>query len=315
MNKYHSEEESSQTRVNRNKNIYHEVNENDIENLNLTNNISVIDTDTSNLDIGKLKEILDLKYREKSSSLHDLTIEEQKVEENLEDTKEYDLKKAIDAARKERVVDYDKDRFKKIRESEYEILTNLDIYKKPQREESTEPPLSDDEKKLMDLINTVNINAEKRKVEKEKDLMSELISEDNTEVLEPIVSEISETGDIKKPTLIEEIEKTKQISKKDIEKKLEEYENSNDELPDIDESEITSTTKHSKFTTDELGLVNTFYTGNLAIKESDLDDFKDLQNELKSNNILIKVLIGLVVIIVIGLIVFLLNKFLNLGLF
>lgn len=59
----------------------------------------------------------------------------------------------------------------------------------------------------------------------------------------------------------------------------------------------------------------TFYTGKLAIKENDYDDFKEIQDDIKSDSVVIKILIFIFVILVLGVAVFALNKFLNLGLF
>lgn len=59
----------------------------------------------------------------------------------------------------------------------------------------------------------------------------------------------------------------------------------------------------------------TFYTGKLAIKEDDYDDFKEIQNDIKSDSIVIKILIFIFIILILGAIIFALNKFLNLGLF
>ena len=59
----------------------------------------------------------------------------------------------------------------------------------------------------------------------------------------------------------------------------------------------------------------TFYTGKLAIKEKDYDDFKEIQDDINSNSIAIKILIFIFVIIILGILVFVLNKYLNLGLF
>lgn len=59
----------------------------------------------------------------------------------------------------------------------------------------------------------------------------------------------------------------------------------------------------------------TFYTGKLAIKENDYDDFKEIQDDINSNSIVIKILIFIFIIVILGITVFALNKYLNLGLF
>lgn len=59
----------------------------------------------------------------------------------------------------------------------------------------------------------------------------------------------------------------------------------------------------------------TFYTGKLAIKENDYDDFKEIQDDINSNSIVIKILIFIFIMVILGIAVFALNKYLNLGLF
>ncbi len=59
----------------------------------------------------------------------------------------------------------------------------------------------------------------------------------------------------------------------------------------------------------------TFYTGQLAVKEEDFEDFKDMQDDIKSNSALIKILIFVFIIITIAIGVVLANKYLELGLF
>ena len=60
---------------------------------------------------------------------------------------------------------------------------------------------------------------------------------------------------------------------------------------------------------------NDFYTGNLKISNKDCEDFKDIENDIKSNNVLVKVLIFVFIIIVLGIGIVVANNFFNLGLF
>lgn len=58
-----------------------------------------------------------------------------------------------------------------------------------------------------------------------------------------------------------------------------------------------------------------FYTGQVAVTEDDFDDFKEMQDDIKSNSIFIKILVFIFVLIVIAALVFVINKIFNLGLF
>ena len=313
MDKYHNKEEHLEKRVNKNKKKYTEKDEADIESLSLTSNIAVLDTDTSNLDIEKIKEMLDEKYKRPARHVHlDFDDElDEPIEEDLENTKEYDLKKIIDEARKGKSSDYNQERFKKLRDTEYEILNSLNLNGESHNHDEN---LTEEEKTLVGLIKTIDENSSKKKTESndEDNLLDDLLGDDNTEVLEPVeMSEITDeiTVPDRKPTLVEELEKTKQLSRSEIMEKLDETEELKETLTQKDEykenKEPVETTKYE----------NTFYTGTLEIKESDLDDFKDLEKELKSGNIFIKILIIVIVLIVIAAGIYLLNKYLNLGLF
>ncbi len=58
-----------------------------------------------------------------------------------------------------------------------------------------------------------------------------------------------------------------------------------------------------------------FYTGKLAVTEDDLDDFKDMQDDIKSNSIFIKILVFIIILIFIGVGIYVANSVFDLGLF
>ncbi len=305
MDKYYKENTLEESRTTKNRDIYEKVKEEDFDKLSLTSNISILDTDTTNLDIEKLKNLLEERYTKPKRSAPSIDEEEtSNKSEEEEDTKEYDLKKVIEDAHKNKDVDYDKERFKKLRDTQYEILNSLDLNRSD--EPVIEESLTVEEANLMNLIKTVNDNSLKAKQNAEDDLMSSLKGGDDTEVMKPLDFEDDDDEDEeevhngKKPTILEELEKTKRLSKTEIQNKMEDLSETNEKNLDNEKA---------------LEETNTFYTGKLKIDESDLDDFSDLQDEIKSGNWLIKGLIILIVVIIIAVIIFVLNKYLNLGLF
>ena len=81
------------------------------------------------------------------------------------------------------------------------------------------------------------------------------------------------------------------------------------DLADDDEKEEdNSNTAATSIITDT---EETFYTGQLAVKEEDFEDFKDMQDDIKSNSALIKILIFVFIIITIAIGVVLANKYLE----
>lgn len=326
MDKYENEVEEKQpqtSRTARNKSIYSKIDDEDIDNLNLANNISVIETNAEDLDIETIKDILNKKYQEKEKKVETTEnfIEEvsnvdgdSKDEEEI--TKEYDLKKVLETAHKNKPTDYDKERFLKLRETQYDILNSLNIDRKEEPE--PEETLSQEEANLMNLIKTVNFNAEKSKELREAakesdDLLGDLLGDEKTEVLEPVEVDMSVEPD-KKPSLAEEIEKTKQLSKKELEDEIDKYNEmvKNDEEEDDDQGEEDDSSTQELSHTEQMS--NSFYTGKLHINDRDMDDFADLEKEMKGS-VVVKILVIILVLITLAVAVFLLNKYLNLGLF
>lgn len=295
VSKYHSDDEVMEKRVNRNKEKYKDIDDLDLDNLNLANNISVIKTESEDLDISEIQSILKKKYIKPNTAHGEAPYNEPESTE-LEITKEYKLKDAIDKAYREKIEDYEKDRYKKLRDTEYEILKSINISNNTDR--TTSESSSDEGELITSLLKTIDENA-LRSSQKSDELLGDLFSDSNTDVLDPVIPDSELENTPAKPTLVEELEKTKQLSRKDIVEELEK-ETSKEETHELSPTNTNT---------------NTFYTGNLAIEDADLEDFKDIEDEIKSNSILIKVLIILLVLVVLIVAVYLLNKYLNLGLF
>ncbi len=313
MDKYYKEKQTpAESRTNRNKNIYDDVSDDNYEKLNLTSNVSIIKTD-ADLDLDSIKEIINEKYDKRKPKTPSIEDYDEEADEDIdeEETKEYDLKKVIETAHKNKTPNYDRERFEHLRETQYDILNSLSIAHESIRGDEE---LSEEEATLMNLIKTVNDNAEKaHKDDDSGDIMSELMGGDDTEVLKPVSFEDEEEPD-KKPTILEELEKTKQLSRKEIDTELDKLNEpikptANDKPKDDENVED----KRELSKTEELS--NSFYTGNYQIDEDDLDDFVDLEKEMKGGSVLVKILIVIIVLITIAVAIYLLNTFLNLGLF
>lgn len=310
MDKYYKEPENkSDSRTNRNKGMYSKVADDDFEKLNLKSNVSVLHTD-SDLDIESIKEILNQKYERREMRRVDTEPEYEEIEEDLveEDTKEYDLKKVIETAHKNKEPNYDRERYEHLRETQFDILRSLNINREDDPE--FEETLTAEEATLMNLIKTVNENASKSKTAKNDDLLGDLLGDDQTEVLEPV--QIEEEEPDKKPTIVEELEKTKQLSKIEIEDELEKL---SEPIKEEEIGELEEKFDRTKELSPTEELSNSFYTGSYHIDKDDLDDFMDLEKEMNGGNIVVKILVIIIVLVTLALAIYLLNKYLNLGLF
>lgn len=322
MNKYYEEngldnvEEFRPSRSQKNKELYKEVSSLELEDFDLNSNASVIGNNTDNISLDEIKEILDKKYHEKprKRSFGD-TDEISLPKINLDETREYDINSILEKAKEKKEVNYEEDRLKKIRNTQYDILKDLDIInneeeieeKKDIKPDQIKQPENnkETEKKLLDLINTITA---KELIDNEKsltltgnldplDILSDLRGDDEaTKVMGMLEKEIEEAE--KENERSKEAEKTLEIDAGDTE----------------DEESVENTEEKEK-TAENKKIENSFIGKTTTFTQSDFDDFDDLKEDMHITKIIIKLLVFVVVVLfIVGLVVFL-NKYLNLGLF
>ena len=276
MEKYYDEENNNiALRERKNKNLYENINDYEVEDYEIKTNATVLDNNAKNIDVEKIKKILDTKYN-KQPKRRSIVVDEENYQEpdiSLDETREYDINAILEKARSEKEVDYEKERLKKIRDTQYDILNSLDI----DTEKKEEP--TEEKNELMDLINTITAKELEVKNQKEDldplDILTDLKGSDNTVVVDGVHEEesVNETSPIMS---LEEADKIK---------------------PTIMENKTQDLTSTLQFT------------------QSDFDDFNDLKKEVKSSRALIYIVIVIVCLILIAGVIIFLNKFLNLSLF
>jgi len=252
MDKY-TETPNLKSRSERNKELYEKIKNADIEKFDIHSNATLLENDVNTIDVNKIKDMLDRKYRSEYDKKIVLEREtEETEEENVVDTKEYDINVILEKARKDQNVDYDKERLKKVYDTQYDILKNLNV-ENPEEIEETE-------ENIMNLINTITALEIKHK------------ESGNTTALD-LLSDLTDND-------TESVYKTMELDKEKI---------SEASLENLDEEDLSIETK--------------------------FDDFMELEKELKSNNLAIKlvIIIFLIIVFIIGFI--LLNNYLDLGLF
>ena len=290
--KYYDEGNMSASRTSRNSSLYKEINKTELDNFEVRSNATVIGNSRDNsIDIDKIKSILDTHYNDipKRRTIH-LDEEEytqNKVEhKDVLETKEYDINVILDKAKDGKVESYQEERAKKLRDTQFDILNNLDIDPKDYIEDYdgdgdgslVEEALTGERKandELEKLINTITLNEkdfanEKKKLDEKKeesnedsefDIFSDLKGSENTVILEGLQ------------------EKTEQLMK-EFNEKTADKELGKTENEDVDTSFFT---KSSKF------------------KDSDFDDFKDVES---SGGGVVKTIIAILVIIfIIGIVI------------
>jgi len=266
-------------RVSKNTQLYRDIKNGELENFSLESNAKVIGDNQGQIDINKIKEILEKNYQDppkKRSMKFDIP-EDEPYE--LEKTREYDINAILEQAREEKESDYQKERLKKIRDTQFDILKNLELEAK-NKAESNEKKSKDE---LLELINTIQLNEVQNNNSKS--------FEDETDgEVDPLDILTDLKGD----------ENTFVMGAKEFTEEMKTL-----EMKEFDTGPVK---------TDEIDLENTlddsFYTNNMTFDKKDFADFEDLQEG--NGNIFVKILIVIVfVAILVGLVIFL-NEFLHL---
>ena len=276
MNKY---DNKSFSRVAKNKELYNEINETALDNFSVRSNATVIGNQDSEIDIEKIKKILDTKYNnapKRKSIRIDVLQDEEEVDS--EPTKEYDLNVVLEKAKDELPETYEEARAKKLRNTQFDILSNLHIEEETEKEEPSKA-----EEDLMELINTISINEKKigeiteklEKNNKEDKTEQSVIEDDGFGILDELKG--SENTEVYEG-MTEEIKKAEEQDKLD---KLTE------EVINEEKGKNTIVEKVKDDTMD-----NSFYTNSLFNKK----DFAEEDDTDKGLNIVIKILIVLVII-------------------
>ena len=323
LNKYYDVDELNEdtreipSRLKRNQELYKDVSNKEISSFDVNSNSSVLDSGVNSVDIEKIKEMLDRKYRElpkdKSIGSKETTIESI----SLDETREYDINNILEESHKGKEVNYEEDRLRKLRNTQMDILKDLDkvINGEEEKDEDILPSADDlddlddlkthreeEERKLKELIDTITAQEliSKETVDEldPLDLLSDLKGDnDNTKVM-GVIEDTEEnifTDTLDTDTL--ETKKEEEQPKKEIKKEEKVEEKSLDDTKEEEKKELEDTTSTLSFT------------------QSDFDDFNDLKEDMRFTKILIRILIVIIIIVFIIGCVILANKVFNLKLF
>ena len=309
VNKYSSNENEVLSRTKKNQRLYNEIGESQNKPYDLNSNSVVLENNPKTIDIDKLKDMLDKQYKEeiKSKSLASLDGMSDATEISLNETREYDINAILSKAKEERKSDYEEDRLKKLRNTQLNILNDLDIENNKRPEEVSISVSKEEGHKLKSLIDTINLTEEINA----------------TKVMDPLdlLSDLKGTNDETKVGGVQEL--TQQILQKAQELDTSEIEKVHDEL----EKELNSKTAKIDNLTSNLKAViednnkkdeyntDSFYTTSSMITKNDFDDFSDLKEDITATKVVVKILIVVVILAFICGVVFLLNQILEWGLF
>ena len=205
-------ESKRMSRVAKNIDLYKEINDTELDSFNVRSNATVIGNQDKEIDVEQIKKILDKRYNS-APRRRSIRIEPQEEVSRIsvDDKKVYDLTKVLEKAKDEKVETYEENRAKKLRNTQYDILNNLNLDSSD--EEVKEEKKIDPEENLMNLINTITINEAKKQESKNDDvdpldILTDLKGEDDTQVYDSVTA-------VTKITEIKEKEKEKIDNNKD----------------------------------------------------------------------------------------------------
>lgn len=278
LDKYSDDKKMS--RVTRNEELYKEIKDSELDGYNIRSNATVIGNQEPEIDIEKIKKILDTKYNE-APKRKSIRVEPKHEENSIIDdvpTKEYDLNIILEKAKDEKPETYEEARAKKLRNTQYDILNNLNIGDNDEdysvENNIEKPEINKAEEDLMELINTITINEAKVKEEAIKNKKDEV---DPLNILE----DLKGSGDTAVYDKIEDIP-----------------------TPKVEED------KKEESKVPENTLDDSFYTKSLFKKKDFEDGSQDFLDDNKMG-IGVKILIALVIIIFAAGLFLFLKSFLN----
>lgn len=294
--------DNTPSRVRKNANLYKRIDASKIDEVELPKKEELLENNTSTIDVEKLKSMLDKKYRdlENDSRNTDSSVKESI---NLEETREYNLDMALNKARDNDDTDYKIERLKKLNDTNASILEGLNIKDTSTSKEIERPSkVSSDSKKLIELIDTINLKEQEGYdsilKSSNSDANINLEDEDTTGILDSLKGDNEETKVVGAASLDKDSINLEDTKYEDID--LE------DTKEEFDTTEVVNRDDTSEFT-DSIELTTT----QIFTKE-DFDDFDDLKEATKPK-ILVKILIFIIIIAVILGTIFVLDRVLDLG--
>ncbi len=279
----------SETRTGKNKHLYETISNGDLSRVQTNSNFKVIETGGKSIDMEKIKKYLISMNQKPVSKRENLftEIHEKEVKEEKVEPRDYDINSVLEKAREGREINYERDRYKKLHNTQYDILSQLKMYEKKEYEKDELEEFNTDERTLIDLINTVTIHKD------DVGLLDELKGDANDEVeLVPPMKPDKVKEDLKREIIkeIEEDQKNKELEK-------------TQELKNLKDKEVVN------------GIDKSFYTNSMTFSKEDFEGFEELEKSVKKNNTLVIISLIVLVISILGTLLVIANYVFNLGLF
>ena len=155
-------DDTSMSRTKKNQNLYNEISELQMDTFDVNSNSHVLSKDGKTIDIDKLRDMLDKRYREdvKKKSLGEIDESEERESISLAETREYDINEILSKAKENKENDYEIERLKKLRNTQVDILNQLNIEALGKIDDRVKAVSDDEKDELKTLIDTINLTEE-----------------------------------------------------------------------------------------------------------------------------------------------------------
>lgn len=311
MEKYNDPTYSTMSRTKRNSSIYSNMDMEDIK-IKTGNNARVIADASKEIDMDKI-----LKYinsTEEKKERVNITLDDYKDNEISpikKETKDYDINSVLSRARDNRNKDYSNEKYKKLDNSEYNILKNIKVEENKNEEEVNDIELNTNEKTIVKLIDDLS----KTKKMDKSELFGELMGDnENTVVLgakdlEEEVNDLSNKIDEAKRPL-EELTRDLMMENEKLKEMISENKKEENDEPSIKQIKIEEEPDEKRNEVDK-----SFFTNSLTFSKKDFEETDDFLDEEEGSSFYTKFAIFMIIIVLIATLVIIANYVFDLNLF
>lgn len=311
MEKYNDPTYSTMSRTKRNSSIYSNMDMEDIK-IKTGNNARVIADASKEIDMDKILKYIN-SMEEKKERVN-ITLDDYKDNEISpikKETKDYDINSVLSRARDNRNKDYSNEKYKKLDNSEYNILKNIKVEENKNEEEVNDIELNTNEKTIVKLIDDLS----KTKKMDKSELFGELMGDnENTVVLgakdlEEEVNDLSNKIDEAKRPL-EELTRDLMMENEKLKEMISENKTEENDEPSIKQIKIEEEPEEKRNEVDK-----SFFTNSLTFSKKDFEETDDFLDEEEGSSFYTKFAIFMIIIVLIATLVIIANYVFDLNLF
>ena len=302
MDKYENVSLDNMSRTKRNQTIYNSNDMSTLSRIKTNTNVSIISDAPKEIDLEKIKNYVYSLNNEEEEKKKRVSLELPKEDEVVVERREiknYDINTILEEAKDKRESDYEEDRYRKINNTQIDILKSIKIQdEKPDIDDDITGPIDElntEEKTIVDLIKDIQSHGKK------KDLFEDLMATENETSILP--ANIADESDNLKDVLVDITQDLEAIKMPETDFTQEmkiEKENLKDDTIHTEAIETDSIPKIKE-------IDKSFYSSSLSFNKTDFEGFDDIEKGVKKNSALTKLAVIFIIILLLATIFLILN--------